>query len=128
MQVALPDISRICASVLLDTGSKLRPNPHIFELHGPRSYSTNDVQHAFEQVTGQKAKVELIEQDQLKAFFARLVGEKYSEEMTEFTLAALPGGIIADKFEMSDSMVRGKIELVDNLQRILDATRARGAS
>lgn len=53
------------AGHLLETGKSLPSNPHALALHGPREYSTLDLQEALEQVTGEKVAIKAYEPEQL---------------------------------------------------------------
>lgn len=108
----------MCAETLLETGNGLPSTPHIFDLHGPRSYSTLDAQAALKEVIGKSPRIISIEPDQLASFYGEKVADQYAKELAEMTKAGLPGGIFAAEMEKEAGVVRGKIELVDSLRKI----------
>jgi hypothetical protein len=93
-QTSLLDIGRFCARMLLETGQLLPAYPHDIALHGPRSYSTIDIQEALAKVSGRSAEIRLVDNDKLSSFFASMVPEPYASEMAEMVREGLPGGII----------------------------------
>ncbi|KAL0931239.1 NmrA family protein [Colletotrichum truncatum] len=116
--VSLQDISRICARKLLDLSTPLPKRTFVFELFGPRHYSTGDVQAAMEEVMGKKVNTVLFEKDQLAEYWTAYgIPNCYLEEMGEFTSAALPGGVMADKFDGDENTVWGQVELIDVLRK-----------
>ena len=102
----------------METGHALTSSPHVVDLHGPRNYSSLDVQAALEEVTGKKAKLVSIEPGHLAAFYGQKVMERYAKELAEMTVASLPGGIIAADMDKTDGVVRGKLELVESLRMV----------
>lgn len=106
----------------------LPANPHVVDLHGPRNYSSLDVQSALQEVTGKNARLVSIEPDQLAAFYGQKVKEQYAKELAEMTIASLPGGVLAAEMEKTEGVVRGKIELVDSLRKIANGEHAKAAS
>jgi hypothetical protein len=128
VMVSISDIGKICAETLLETGKALPSNPHSFDIHGPRSYSTLDVESALEEVTGKKPSIVSIEPDQLASFFGGKVPSQYAEELAEMTAASLPGGLLAAEMEKEDGIVRGKTELVESLRKIAAGETSKSAS
>jgi hypothetical protein len=80
--------------MLLETGQSIPAYPHDIPLHGPRSYSTIDIQQALTKVTGRTAEIRLVDDDKLSGFFASMVPQPYASEMAEMVREGLPGGII----------------------------------
>ncbi|KAK8036933.1 hypothetical protein PG991_001247 [Apiospora marii] len=93
--VSVRDIGRVCAAQLLAAGSAAPgdENPFIFDLHGPESYSTRDVQRAFEEATGKRIEVKLVQDDQLQGFFRQAFKEPMTSLFVEMTRSFLPGGV-----------------------------------
>jgi hypothetical protein len=118
IQIGIHDVGQICARFLLETGTTLPTSPHVVDLHGPRNYSTLEVQAALEEVTGKKAKLVSIEPDQLVSFYEQKVPHQYAKELAEMTVASLPGGVIATDMEKTDGIIRGKLELVESLRMV----------
>jgi hypothetical protein len=112
----------------LETGNALPSDPHIFDLHGPRSYSTLDVKAALEQVTGKSSKIISIEPDKLASFYGEKVADQYAKELAEMTRAGLPGGIFVAEMAKEDGVVRGEIELVESLRKIASGETTKMAS
>ena len=121
-------MGQICARFLLETGNALPASPHVVDLHGPRNYSTLEVQAALEEVAGRKAKLVSIEPDQLVSFYEQKVPQQYARELAEMTVASLPGGIIATEMEKTDGIVRGKLELVESLRMVACGETVKTAS
>ena len=122
------DVGKICAQVLLQTGTALPSNPHSFDIHGPRSYSTLDVQSALEEVTGKKPSIVSVEPEQLASFFGEKVLNQYADELAEMTAASLPGGLLAAEMDKEEGIVKGKTELVESLRRIAVGEMSKSAS
>ncbi|TQN73786.1 hypothetical protein CSHISOI_01638, partial [Colletotrichum shisoi] len=102
----------------LGAGSPLRCNPHVFDLQGPRSYSTRDVQRAFEAAAAGRRRVEIrmVEDGQLEGFFAQVFREPMAGMFAEMTRSFLPGGIMAaDAYEGTD--VQRGAETLENVVR-----------
>ncbi|CAM1510984.1 Fc.00g084970.m01.CDS01 [Cosmosporella sp. VM-42] len=118
--VSIRDVGEICAQKLLDTETKA--SPLFFDLFGPRHYNAHDVKAAVEEVTNKKAELVAVEQNQLTEFYGQQIPAAHVQDMVEMTIAALPGGIMAGDFEREVNVVKGKIELVDALRRISEAT------
>ncbi|WQF82490.1 Putative NAD(P)-binding domain, NAD(P)-binding domain superfamily [Colletotrichum destructivum] len=102
--VSVRDVGQTCAAQALGAGSPLRCNPHVFDLQGPRSYSTRDVQRAFEAATGRRrVEIRMVEHGQLEGFFAQVFREPMASMFAEMTRSFLPGGIMAaDAYEGTD--------------------------
>lgn len=101
--VSVRDIGRICAAQLLAAGSAPgSENPLVFDLHGPESYSTRDVQMALEDGTGKEIEAKLVQDDQLQDFFEKAFKEPMASLFVEMTRSFLPGGL-AEK-AMNDTL------------------------
>ena len=111
------DIGEICAQILLESGQPLPSKPHVFDLHGPQSYSAIDVKAALEAVTNKNIKVVGIEPEQLLEYYGRKVPEQYAQELVEMTISMNAGGLVAKEMQKSDGVVRGSTELVDILRK-----------
>ncbi|KAF9877533.1 NmrA family protein [Colletotrichum karsti] len=120
--VSIKDVGRVCARKLLELSVPLPERTYFFELFGPRHYSVRDVQLAVEEIVGKKVDVVLIEKEKLGEYFAGMeVPESVVREMVEFTTAALPGGVMYQKFDGDERTVRGEVELVDALRAVYTA-------
>ncbi|KAK7949057.1 uncharacterized protein PG986_009943 [Apiospora aurea] len=120
--VSVRDIGRICAAQLLAAGSVAVPgdeNPFIFDLHGPESYSTRDVQEAFEDAMGKQVGVELVQDDQLVGFFAQAFKEPMASLFVEMTRSFLPGGVTEKGMNEGTRIRRGKDTLSETVRRML---------
>ena len=128
VMVSVCDVGKICAQSLLETGTALPSKTHSFDVHGPRLYSTLEVQSALEEVTGKKPKIVSIQPDRLVSFFGEKVPNQYAEELAEMTAASLPGGLLAAEMEKEGGLVRGKTELVESLRKIAAGETSKSAS
>lgn len=123
MKVSVRDIGRTCAAQALAAGSPLNDNPYIFDLHGPGSYSTQDVQKLFEKAIGKDVEVRLVQNDQLESYFARMFQPPMAELFVEMTRSFLPGGIAVEDMHEGSRIQRGKDTLNDALGRMLTDER-----
>ena len=121
-QVSLQDIGNICAQHILATAQHLSISPYVFDLHGPRSYSANDIRTALEEITGKKINIVAIESEQLLGLYSSKVPAPQDQELVDMTVAMLPGGILATQMEKQDDVVRGTSELADVLHRLLQVS------
>ncbi|OGM44050.1 hypothetical protein ABOM_007800 [Aspergillus bombycis] len=117
--VSANDIGKACARHLLQAGSALKASPHIFKLHGPVEYSTSDVQRAFEEVTGKKVEVRLVERDELKAYFSKFLPLNLVDKFVEMTWSFLPDGILEQDMNDFTGIERGHDTLVDAFKKML---------
>ncbi|KAE8381118.1 hypothetical protein BDV26DRAFT_106719 [Aspergillus bertholletiae] len=117
--VSARDIGRACARQLLQTGFPLAARPYIFKMHGPREFSTADVQKAFEEVTGKTIEVRLVENDQLETHFSKLLPSNLVGLFAEMTRSFLPGGILEEDMFNFAGIERGQDTLVDAFKRML---------
>lgn len=119
--VASQDIGETCAKELLSTSTP-KTTPYIFELHGPRKYSSVDVQHAWAQAAG-KPTIDLrpVEKEGLAEFFGTFLGPVRAQKYAEMTLGFAPGGIIERDPEPTGEVRKGKTELVEVFKQLLGA-------
>ncbi|GKU17257.1 hypothetical protein FLAG1_10937, partial [Fusarium langsethiae] len=113
-QVGLKDVASNCASSLLAATAK--PSPHYLNVFGPRAYGSVDLKETFEEITGKKAELKIVEEDQLLDYWKAIVPEVHAEEFKEMTTAGYPGGVIAKDFVYDEKTIRGEQELVDALR------------
>lgn len=121
--MSLKDIAEFCVNSLLSGSSNPGPSPHIFRLFGPRHYSAIDLKDAVEKATGRAVELKLVERDQLAAYFGQQLPEAYVQEFVDMTLAGLPGGIMVGDFAYDEGTVRGRVELVDTLRELYQASQ-----
>ena len=114
--------------MLRETGQPLPSKPHIFDLHGPSSYSAIEVKTALEAVTGQTIDVRAISPDQLLGYYSRKVPAMYAQELVEMTLAMNGGGLVAMEMEKDEGVLRGDIELVDVMHKYASGAAVKSAS
>jgi hypothetical protein len=110
------DVGRYCANALLETSG----NPGLREakLLGSRLYSSLDVRHAVEEITGKKAEMRVVEKEDLPQWFEGHVPKPYAQELAELVTSLLPGGILEEDVVYSEDTIRGKVEMVDALRRV----------
>lgn len=70
---------------------------------------------------GKKVAAVGIGKEQLRAFWAEQVPAGLVEDMVEYNLSALPGGVTAGDFAGDEHTVWGEVELVDTLRRLCTA-------
>ncbi|KAK4149280.1 hypothetical protein C8A00DRAFT_38129 [Chaetomidium leptoderma] len=117
--IAVQDIGSTCAAELLGAGNTALPsNPHIFELHGPRAYTSVDVQQAFEEVMGKSIEMRPIEKAGLDEFYAAVFPPMVAKEFAAMNASYLEGGIL---YEDPQPTVRekGTTELLDVVRQML---------
>ncbi|KAK8134795.1 hypothetical protein PG984_006807 [Apiospora sp. TS-2023a] len=118
--VSVRDIGRTCATQLLAAGSAPGgESPYTFDLHGPESFSTRDVQRAFEETTGKEIEVRLVQDDQLHAFFGQAFQEPMASLFVEMTRSLLPGGVAEKDMNEGGRILRGKDTLSETVKRML---------
>ncbi|KAH6612918.1 hypothetical protein B0J18DRAFT_70750 [Chaetomium sp. MPI-SDFR-AT-0129] len=109
--VAIRDIGLTCADELLTPPSS-SPNPIIYELRGPREYTSVDVQQAFAEATGKEIEVRSVEKDGLDAFYAAVFPPGVAKLFAEMNRSFLEGGILAVDPEPTKGETKyGKTEL-----------------
>jgi hypothetical protein len=114
--VSVRDVGEICAQALLDESPKA--SPFYVDVVGPRDYSSLDIKHAIEEVTGKEGSLVTIPKGELSQFFSKVVPEKYVSGYVEMINAILPGGIIHEQPGFGDNVVRGNLELADALRNL----------
>lgn len=120
--ISVSDIAGVCAEQLLGTGQSQAQKPQVLTLHGPKSYSGNDVKAALEEITGKKIGLVEIKAQNLSEYYGQHIPQPYAGELAEMVVACLPGGIIESGLEKGDGeVVRGKTELKDGLRAIVEA-------
>ncbi|KAK4454489.1 hypothetical protein QBC34DRAFT_393528 [Podospora aff. communis PSN243] len=119
-QIAVEDIAEEAAKELLST-APLKSNPYIFELHGPRFYSSIDVQKAFSEAAGKEIELRSVPKEGLLEFFGHFLGPVRAQEYVDMTLGFLPGGIMYEDPQPTGEIRKGKTELVDVFKRWLSS-------
>jgi hypothetical protein len=110
------DIAKCCAKYLLEEFQAA--SPFYFRMLGPRTYSAADIKTAVEEVTGRQVQLELVEKDQLPAYWGQIVPEHLVEDFVGMTLSSLPGGVGEQDMIYGGDAVVGSIELVDGLRGV----------
>jgi len=96
--VAAADIGSTCAGELVrvaspqSSSSSLASQPRVFELRGPREYSSMDVLREFEVAAGKKVSLHAIDRDNLAYFFGNVFRPEHVPLWVEMTESFLPGG------------------------------------
>ncbi|OJK00148.1 hypothetical protein ASPACDRAFT_118108 [Aspergillus aculeatus ATCC 16872] len=120
--VAVKDIGYHSAKCILSpkTGST-ETSPYVFELHGPREYSSVDVQRAFAKVLGCEVELRPVEKENLPEYFRRFLPETAVGPFVEMTLSFLPGGVMYKQYEQRKErrMERGEVELEEVVAGLL---------
>lgn len=118
-QVAIKDIGLTCAEELLTPPSST-PNPTIYELHGPREYTSLDVQQAFARATGKEVEVRPVEKDGLDAFYAAVFPPGVAKLFAEMNRSFLEGGILdVDPEPTKEETKYGKTELGEVIRELV---------
>ncbi|KAF4340536.1 hypothetical protein FBEOM_5574 [Fusarium beomiforme] len=107
--VSIRDVGETCAKHLEFKGS----NPQVLKIFGPRPYSSNDLKDMFEETTGNKVELRLAQGEALKDFFRQLFPECCIPDFMEMIESSLPGGLIAQEYEIDENTVTGKVDLMD---------------
>jgi len=121
--VASQDIGETAAGELLST-APLRSSPYVFELHGPRVYSSLDVQQAWSEAVGKPVELRPIEKEALAGYFGAFLGPTRAQSYADMTLGFLPGGIIHEDPKPTGEVRKGKTELVEVLKQLLRSASA----
>jgi uncharacterized protein YbjT (DUF2867 family) len=111
-QIAVQDIGEEAAKELLST-APLKSNPYIFELHGPRLYSSIDTQKAFSEAAGREIELRSVPKEGLLEFFGHFLGPLRAQTYVDMTVGFLPGGIIYENPQPTAEVRKGKTELLD---------------
>ncbi|KAK4118849.1 NAD(P)-binding protein [Parathielavia appendiculata] len=120
--IAVQDIGSTCAAELLATGTALPSSPHIFELHGPRAYTSADVQKAFEEMLGKSIEMRSVEKSGLHDFYAAVFPPGVAAHFAEMNKSYLEGGILYEDPQPTPGEKRyGNTELVDVFRQMLGA-------
>ncbi|KAE8378623.1 hypothetical protein BDV26DRAFT_261220 [Aspergillus bertholletiae] len=122
--VAVKDMGQAFAHYLL--APSIPESPYIVEVHGPRPYTSKDVQRAFEEAVGKDVELRLVEKKDLSQFFAAFLPKNTAEAFTEMTTAFLPGGVMANAYVENSSSARiwrGKTELNDAIRELCEGSR-----
>jgi uncharacterized protein YbjT (DUF2867 family) len=106
---------------LLAAGTAPESNPHIYELHGPRAYTSLDAQKAFEEVSGKSVEMQPIPKDGLGDFFAAVFPPMVAAAFAEMNASYLEGGILYEDPQPTGETKYGNTELVEVLREIYDA-------
>ncbi|KAF9771824.1 hypothetical protein IL306_010509 [Fusarium sp. DS 682] len=109
--VSIRDVGATCAKHLLNRfeGS----SSQVLKVFGPRPYSSSDLRDMFEETTGTKVELGLAQGEDLKAFFRHLFPEHCIPDFMEMIESSLPGGLIAKEYEVDETTVTGKVDMMD---------------
>ncbi|KAL2015995.1 hypothetical protein VTK56DRAFT_4463 [Thermocarpiscus australiensis] len=119
--VAIKDIGETCVSELLAAGKVLPANPYVFELSGPRAYTSVDVQKAFEAVSGKSVEMRPVEKAGLADFYGAVFPPAVAKEYVEMNESYLPGGIMYENPNPTGEIQYGKTDLVDAIKAMYRA-------
>ncbi|KAE9576534.1 hypothetical protein CGCF415_v002000 [Colletotrichum fructicola] len=117
--VSVYDIGKTCAAQALAAGSPLGENPYVFDLHGPDTYSTEDVRKVFEGRIGTGVEAKLIEGVQLEEFFGEIFRPPMAGMFVEMTRSFLPGGVAVEEIVEGARVQRGKTTLSEAVERMM---------
>ncbi|KAJ0366920.1 hypothetical protein COL154_003427 [Colletotrichum chrysophilum] len=118
-KVSVHDIGKTCAAQALAAGSPLGENPYVFDLHGPDTYSTEDVRQAFEERIGTGVEAKLVEGVQLEEFFGEIFRPPMAGMFVEMTRSFLPGGVAIEEIVEGSRVQRGKTTLSEAVERMM---------
>ncbi|RBQ92198.1 hypothetical protein VDGD_09582 [Verticillium dahliae] len=122
-QVSIVDVGRACAQKLLETGQTLHSCPYVFELFGPRHYSTLDVRQALEKASGKSISIVPVEPEKLAEHFAKHMPTSQVQTYVNMITATLAGGVMAGDYKGDGRTERGVVELTDSLGRLFAETQ-----
>ena len=88
--VAIKEIGSTLAREVLNTS----PGKAVFELHGPRRYSSEDVRAAFSKAIGKEVEVKGIEPAGIRDFYAQILPPDSVDLYTEMAKSLLRGGVL----------------------------------
>ncbi|KAI8208563.1 Heterokaryon incompatibility protein 6, OR allele [Colletotrichum sp. SAR 10_76] len=117
--VSVHDIGKTCAAQALAAGSPLGENPYVFDLHGPDTYSTEDVRMVFEGRIGTAVEAKLVEGVQLEEFFGEIFRPPMAGMFVEMTKSFLPGGVAVEEIVEGSRVQRGKTTLSEAVERMM---------
>ncbi len=120
-QVAVKDIGATCAAEALAAGTAPASSPHIYELHGPRAYTSLDAQKAFQEVSGKSLDMQPIPKDGLGEFYAAVFPPMVAAAFAEMNASYLEGGILYENPQPTGEIKYGKTGLLEVLREIYDA-------
>lgn len=118
LQIAVQDIGTTCAAELLAVGKPLPSSPYIFELHGPRLYTSVDVQKAFEEASGKTVEIRPIGKDGLLEFYSAVFPPAVAEKFAEMNLSFLEGGVLYEDPNPTGEVRKGTTELVEAVKQM----------
>ncbi|KAF3805461.1 hypothetical protein GCG54_00002806 [Colletotrichum gloeosporioides] len=121
--VSVHDIGKTCAAQALAAGSPLGENPYVFDLHGPDTYSTEDVRSIFEGRIGTSVEAKLVEGVQLEEFFGEIFLPPMAGMFAEMTRSFLPGGVAVEEIVEGSRVQRGKTTLSEAVERMMGGNR-----
>lgn len=99
-------------------------SPYVVDILGPSSYTSKDVQKAFEEACGNEVELRLVESKDLSQFFGGFP-KNVAEAFIEMTNAFLPGGIMANAYaenSSSDETWRGQTELKEAIRELCEGS------
>ncbi|KAL2163945.1 hypothetical protein VTH06DRAFT_3158 [Thermothelomyces fergusii] len=120
--IAVQDIgATLAGEALAAGGGGLEASPHVFELRGPRDYSSLDVQRAFEEATGgRQIELRAVAPDGgLDAFYAAVFPPAVAARFAAMNRSFLEGGILDRDPDPTPEKRYGTTELVDVLRRLV---------
>ncbi|RAH78065.1 NAD(P)-binding protein [Aspergillus japonicus CBS 114.51] len=120
--VAVKDIGSHSARCILAHETAPTGTPDVFELHGPREYSSLDVQRALAKVVGRAVALRPVEKENLTEYFARFLPETAVGPFVEMTLSFLPGGVMYKQYAQRTTegrVERGTVELEEVVAGLL---------
>lgn len=123
LKIAVKDIGITCAQELLATGTPLTSRPYIFELYGPREYSSLDVQKAFEEAASRSIEVRPVPKGSLLDFYSAVFPPAVAKEFTEMNISFLEGGVLYELYNggYEPEIRNGKTELVEVIKELYAA-------
>ncbi|KAH6857042.1 hypothetical protein B0I37DRAFT_89150 [Chaetomium sp. MPI-CAGE-AT-0009] len=119
--IAVKDIGATCAAEVLATGTPLPTSPHVYELHGPRPYTSADVHQIFEEVTGKSIELRPVEKEGLDDFYAAVFPPMVAAYYAEMNRSYLPGGILHVDPQPTGEIRYGTTELREVVKQLVGA-------
>lgn len=119
--VAVKDIGTTTAAQAIAAGTSLPQNPFAFELHGPKAYSTNEVQQALAAVLGKDVRAELVPKEGLGDFFSTFLPPNVARLFVQMTTAFLPGGVMDGSKPRTGKVEKGSVNLVEGFREMLSS-------
>jgi hypothetical protein len=87
-------------------------------LHGPRPYTSVDVQKAFEVASGKSLEIRPIEKEGLVAFYSAVFPPGVAKLFAEMNASFLEGGILYEDPNPTKEIRKGKTELVEVVKQL----------